>query len=463
MKKTLYLLACIHLSILAFGQTLNHKETFRRVYDEVLTNGQCYQTLDYLCNQIGGRLSGSPQAEQAVQYMFNKMKSYGFDTVYLQPVMVPHWIRGAKEEAFIAKGRQKFDVRICALGGSVATPLNGIDAEVIEVRSIAELKELGKERIKGKIVFFNRPMDPTHIHTGAAYGGANDQRGSGPAEAARYGAVGAVVRSLTLANDDFPHTGMTKYNDSLPKIPACAISTKGADALSNIIKLKSEGQVRMFLKLNCQTLPDAPSYNVIGEIKGSGKPNDIIIAGGHLDSWDNGQGAHDDGAGCVQSIEALRLIKTLGLKPNRTLRAVLFMNEENGVRGGLEYARVAALDVNQKHIAAIESDAGGFTPRAFGVDDTNAVKNFKKWEPLYKPYSIDEIRQGWGGVDIGPLKKQGTILIGYVPDSQRYFDYHHTEVDTFDKVNKRELELGAAAISTLMWLLSEEETLKIEN
>jgi hypothetical protein len=253
---------------------------------------------------------------------------------------------------------------------------------------------------------------------------------------------------------------MTKYNDSLPKIPACAISTKGADALSNMIKLKSEGQVRMFLKLNCQTLPDAPSYNVIGEIKGSGKPNEIIIAGGHLDSWDNGQGAHDDGAGCVQSIEALRLIKTLGLKPNRTLRAVLFMNEENGVRGGLEYARVAALDANQKHIAAIESDAGGFTPRAFGVDDTNAVKILKKWEPLYKPYSIDEIRQGWGGVDIGPLKKQGTILIGYVPDSQRYFDYHHTEVDTFDKVNKRELELGAAAISTLMWLLSEEGTLK---
>lgn len=445
---------CFSLAVVA--QQRDYAKDFKQIYNEVLTHGQCYQTLDYLCHQIGGRLSGSPQAEQAVKYMYLKMQSYGFDTVYLQPVMVPHWVRGAKEEAFIAKGYEKFDVRVCALGGSVGTSEKGLDAEVIEVQSIAELKVLGKEQIKGKIVFFNRPMDPTHINTGSAYGGAGDQRGSGPAEAARYGAVAAVVRSLTLSNDDYPHTGMTKYNDSLPKIPACAISTKGADALSKLLKLKTAGQVRMFLKMSCQTLPDVLSYNVIGELKGTEKPNEIIIAGGHLDSWDTGQGAHDDGAGCVQSIEAVRLIKQLGLKPKRTIRVVLFMNEENGVKGGNEYARVAANDKTSKHIAAIESDAGGFTPRAFGIDDSISVNFLKQWEQIFVPYGIEHIQKGWGGVDIAPLKKNGTVLIGYLPDSQRYFDYHHTEIDTFDKVNKRELELGAAAIGAMMWLLSEE-------
>lgn len=458
MKKLPVLSIFFLVASVVYAQQEQYPKTLRQIYNEALTRGECYPTLDYLCNSIGGRLSGSPQAAAAVKYMYGKMVSYGFDTVYLQPVMVPHWERGAREDAFIAKGRQKFDVSICALGGSVATPESGIDAEVIEVRSLAELKQLGSEKVKGKIVFFNRPMDPTHIHTGAAYGGAADQRSSGPAEAARYGAVGAVVRSLTLANDDYPHTGMTRYNDSLPKIPACAISTKGADALSSLLRLRSAGQVRMFIKLNCKTLPDELSYNVIAEMKGTEKANEVIAAGGHLDSWDTGQGAHDDGAGCVQSVEALRLIKVLGLRPKRTLRVVLFMNEENGVKGGTEYARVAAADKQNKHIAAIESDAGGFTPRAFGVDDSLAVQFMKQWEPLFEPYGIDQIRGGGGGVDISPLGKQGTVLIGYVPDSQRYFDYHHTEIDTFDKVNKRELELGAAAISALMWLLSEEGT-----
>jgi carboxypeptidase Q len=441
----------------AFAQQ-KYETTVKSIYDEVLLRGQCYQTLEHLCTNIGGRLSGSPEAEKAVHYMVSKCRSYGFDTVYLQPVMVPHWVRGDKEEAFIAKGHQKFDVRVCALGGSVATPAAGIDAEVVEVRSIAELKELGREKIKGRIVFFNRPMDPTHFHTGTAYGGAGDQRGSGPAEAARYGAVGVVVRSLTLAYDDFPHTGMTRYNDSLPKIPACAISTKGADALSNLFKLRSAGPVRMYFKQSCQTLPDVLSYNVIAEIRGNEKPDEIVIAGGHLDSWDNGDGAHDDGAGCVQSIEALRIIRTLGLKPKRTIRAVLFMNEENGVRGGVEYARVAGLDESNKHIAAIESDAGGYTPRAFGMDDSVTINRMKAFEPVFRTYGIEQFKRGGGGVDISPLKTQGTVLIGYMPDSQRYFDIHHTEADTFDKVNKRELELGAGAISALLWILSEEGT-----
>lgn len=452
--KNFFLLGGLLFFGIARGQQKNN--TIKSIYDEVLLRGRCYQTLDTLCARIGGRLSGSPQAEKAVQYMFNTCKSYGFDTVYLQPVMVPHWVRGEKEKAYISKMGKPAAVRICALGGSVATPAKGLEAEVIEVHSIAELKQLGETQVKGKIVFFNRPMDPTHFHTGTAYGGAGDQRGIGPAEAARYGAVGVVVRSLTLLIDDIPHTGMTRYNDSLPKIPACAISTKGAEALSRLLKIRSAGVVKFYFKQNCQTLPDVLSHNVIAEMHGSEKPDEVIIAGGHLDSWDNGDGAHDDGAGCVQSIEALRLIKQLGLKPKRTLRAVLFMNEENGVKGGTEYARVAEQNKAQKHIAAIESDAGGFTPRAFGSEDSAAVVYMQRWLELFRPYGIEQIRKGHGGVDIGPLKPQGTVLIGYSPDSQRYFDIHHTEADTFDKVNKRELELGAAAISSLLWLMSEE-------
>ncbi|AMS25810.1 peptidase M28 [Bacteroidetes bacterium UKL13-3] len=424
----------------------------KRIYNEVLTRGKCYENLDYLSNKIGGRLSGSLQAQQAVDYTFGVLKSYGFDSVYLQELMVPHWVRGAKEIGMIVKGTQQIPVHICALGNSIATPKDGLRAPVIEVRNFKELEAMGTERVKGKIVFFNRPMEPTHITTGRAYGEAGDQRGSGAIEAAKYGAVGVVVRSLTLANDTNPHTGMMRYVDSIPKIPACAISTKDADELSRLLKIRSAAVVSFFFKQNCEMLPDVKSYNVIAEMRGNEKPEEIVIAGGHLDSWDNGDGAHDDGAGVTQSMEALRLLKHLNYKPKRTLRCVLFMNEENGVKGGIKYADEAT---GTKHIAAIESDAGGFTPRGFGLDDSITIIMMQKWVPLFQPYSIDWIKQGWGGTDIGPLKKHGTVLIGYTPDSQRYFDYHHAAIDTFDKVNKRELELGAAAISSMLYLLSE--------
>jgi carboxypeptidase Q len=263
---------------------------------------------------------------------------------------------------------------------------------------------------------------------------------------------GVIVRSLTLANDTNPHTGMTKYADTIAAIPACAISTVDADELSRTLRIRSAGEVTFYFRQICQMMPDVLSHNVIGEIRGTQFPEQIIVAGGHLDSWDNGDGAHDDGAGVVQSMEALRLLKKVGYNPKRTLRCVLFMNEENGVRGGNKYAA----EFSQNHIAAIESDAGGFTPRGFGVDDSAASVAMQKYTQLFKPYSIEYIKQGGGGVDITPLKKQGCVLIGYIPDSQRYFDYHHTSIDTFDKVNKRELELGAAAISSLLYLLSED-------
>jgi hypothetical protein len=385
--------------------------------------------------------------------MFGKMKAYGFDSVWLQPVMVPYWKRGSKttELGKIISNNKSYRVNILALGGSVATPKNGLTALVIEVKSFEELRSLGKEKVKGKIVFFNRPMDPTFISTGAAYGGAVNQRGRGASEAARLGASGSVVRSMTLAHDEFAHTGAMYYNDSFPKIPSCAISSLDADRLSNAIR--KNNQTQFYFNLNCSSQIDSVlSYNVIGQMNGTSKANEIILVGGHLDSWDVGEGAHDDGAGCVQSIEVLRLYKTLGLKPKRTLRAVLFMNEENGLRGGLKYAELAALN-NENHYAAIETDAGGFVPRGFGISDSTIYKNMAAKAQLFREYGWDKIDLGGGGADIGPLKNNCKALIGYVPDSQRYFDYHHTENDVFETVNERELHLGAAAIASLVWLL----------
>jgi hypothetical protein len=454
-----WLLLPVLLLQLAYAQT--DSAIIRSIYNEILLRGQCYSTLDYLSNHIGGRLSGSVQAAKAVNYTFEKLKSYGFDTVYLQEVMVPHWERGAKEEAFIVNGKERIQVSVCALGNSVATPQEGIEAEVIEMHSFKELEEfVGKlpdkaTALKGKIVFFNRPMDPLSIHTGSAYGGAVDQRGRGAIEAAKYGAIGVVVRSVTLACDDFPHTGAMQYADTITKIPACAISTIAAEKLSKMLKENAGKKLKFFFRQHCKKLPDEKSYNVVAQINGALYPNEILLVGGHLDAWDNGKGAHDDGAGVVQSMEALRVFKALGIRPARTLRCVLFMNEENGLKGALKYAELAKQN-NEKHIAAIETDGGGFTPRGFGIDaNEKLLEVFEKWIPLLNHYGIHEMRKGGGGADISPLKNQGAILIGYMCDSQRYFDYHHTANDTFDKVNKRELELGAGAIAALLWLISE--------
>jgi carboxypeptidase Q len=276
MKKTpLLVLTCL-LTLVA-GAQQKDSVVLKSIYNEVLSNGKCYQNLDHLSNKIGGRLSGSPQAQQAVEYTYRLMKDYAFDTVYLQEVMVPHWVRGMKEEAMILKGNQKTRVRICALGNSVGTSKDGLRAPVIEVKSLKELEAIGTENIKGKIVFFNRPMDPTHISTGSAYGGAVDQRGSGAVEAAKYGAVGVIVRSMTLTNDTNPHTGAMRYVDSIPKIPACAISTVDADELSHLLKIRSAGAVSFYFKQTCEMLPDVLSYNVIGEMRGSEKPEEIKI------------------------------------------------------------------------------------------------------------------------------------------------------------------------------------------
>ena len=425
--------------------------TIKQLFNTALTKGQCYQWLDVLSNDIGGRLSGSPEAQQAVEWGEKLMKELNFDKVWLQPVMVPHWVRGEKEEAYFTVGNTKFNVPICALGGSIATSENGVTGEVIEVQSIEEAENLG-EKLRGKIVFFNRPFDDTHIETFRAYGGCVDQRGAGAKATGKFGVLGVIVRSMTHSIDDYPHTGAMGYGD-IPeneKVPTAAISTKAANSLSE--KLKENPNLKFYFKQSCKTLPDAPSFNVIGELTGSAFSEKYITVGGHLDSWDLGDGAHDDGAGIVQSIEVLRLFKLNGIKPKHTIRVVLFMNEENGLRGGKKYAEEAKSN-NEIHIAALESDSGGFTPRGFTFDSSINHDLFMSWKALMAPYGLHEIKKGGSGADIGPLKSESISLFGYRPDSQRYFDYHHASTDTFDKVNKRELELGAASMASLIYLL----------
>lgn len=451
MKRILTLLLGL-LTGVAHAQTAD-SVTIRNIYNEALGNGKSYEWLRHLTKQIGPRLSGSDGAQKAVDWTKQVMEKQGFDRVFLQEVMVPHWVRGAKEEAYFRVGNQKRPVPIVALGGSVATGPKGVEAGVVEVKSFPELRALGADRVRGKIVFFNRPMDPTKINTFEAYGGAVDQRANGATEAAKLGAVGAIVRSMTNRHDDNPHTGGMRYGTGVALIPTAAISTNGADLLSK--SLTDNPNLTFYFKQNCETLPDAKSYNVIGEIKGSEKPDEIIVVGGHLDSWDLAEGAHDDGAGCVQSMEVLRIMKTLGIKPKRTIRAVMFMNEENGLRGGVQYADQAKKN-SEKHIAAVESDNGGFTPRGFGIVGTPEQRaKVMPYKSLLAPYGLTEIGPGSGGADIGPLAQLGTVLFGFKPDSQQYFDYHHTPVDTFESVSQRELELGAASMAALVYLLDQ--------
>jgi carboxypeptidase Q len=452
-KKYLSLIAFIFISIHAISQSQD-ENTIKNIFDTELTSGKSYSMLEFLSLKIGARLSGSPGAAAAVEWTRHVMEEFA-DSVKLQPVMVPHWVRGQQEigKVINSKKRGTLELNVCALGGSIGTGPSGISANVVEVKNFDELKSLGTKSVQGKIVFFNRPMDPTKINTFAAYSGAVDQRASGASEAAKYGAIGVIVRSMGSNIEDYPHTGGVKYAPNIPKIPAFAVSTKHAELLSQIIR--EEKDVQVYAESHSETLPDAPSFNVIGELRGSEYADQIIVVGGHLDSWDLAQGAHDDGAGCVQAMEVIRLLKSIGYKPKRTIRAVMFMNEENGLRGGLEYGKQAQ-QLNEKHIAAIESDRGGFTPRGFSIGASDdVVAKVKAWKLLLAPYGLTDFDEEGGGADITPLSAQGVPVFGYLPDSQRYFSYHHTKEDTFDKVNKRELELGTASMAALVYLIDQ--------
>jgi len=454
MKKSISLLAVIFIANILYGQTTEDSVLLRRMANEILSNGNAYENLRFLTKKVGPRLSGSPQAGSAVLETARMMRVAGADTVVLQECMVPHWVRGAKESAklIFANGKE-YPLNVAALGNSVGTPTAGLKANVIEVRNFAELEKLGTAgNIKGNIVFYNHPMDPTFIKTFMAYGDAVPYRGRGPSMAAKYGAVGVIVRSMASNKDDHPHTGATVYNDSMPKIPAIAISTNDAEYLSNALRMRMASQV--YFKTSCKMLPDEKSYNVIGVLRGSELPDEVLTVGGHLDSWDLAEGAHDDGAGCMQSIEVIRAFKALGIRPRRTIQSVMFMNEENGGRGGEKYAEMAKKD-GRKFVFAIESDAGGFVPRSIGLS-LNAAQKAKLWsfERLFKPYAI-EFSEGGGGADIGPLRSIGTVMSSLNPDSQRYFEVHHAETDVLESVSPRELHLGAFGMAAILYIVSE--------
>jgi carboxypeptidase Q len=460
MKKLFFFLLAGSFSFSIFGQ--DDSLMIKRISVEILTNGKAYENLRQLTKTIGGRLAGSPQMVKAEQWGLQKMKESGSDKAWMQECMVPHWVRGGKDmlwamQLVSAKNPKKPDARlvekkfdVVALGNSVGTGPQGINAQVLLINSFDEL-ERKKEEVKGKIVFYNYKFNDTYINTFLAYRDAGQYRGQGPSRASKYGAKAVIVRSMSHAADNNPHTGATRYDSAYKKIPALAIGLRDADWLSEYLQ---KNNLSVTMKTNGQFLPDTIGHNIIGELTGTIFPDEVITIGGHLDSWDNCEGAHDDGAGCVQTMEILRAFKAIGYKPKRTIRFVLFANEENGLRGGAKYAEEAVKE-GKKHILAIESDAGGFTPRALGF--TGSEEQFKKinaWKSLIAPYGCTEFVSGGGGADIGALSRAlKTPTASLNPDTQRYFDIHHARSDVFEAVNKRELELGAVNMAALIYLV----------
>jgi hypothetical protein len=422
----------------------------KKISDEILTNGKAYE--------IGARLAGSQGMVKAEQWGLKVMQESGADKAWMQECLVPHWVRGGKDEATANYDDQrsrkikssKRPLDIIALGNSIGTGKSGLSAEVMLVNSFDEL-EKRKEAVKGKIVFYNYKFNDTYINTFHSYRDAGQYRGQGPGRAAKYGAKAVIVRSMSHAADNNPHTGATRYDSLYAKIPAVAIGLRDADWLGEQLQ---NGNVSVSLKTNGHFLPDTIGHNVIGELRGTEFPDEIITIGGHLDSWDNCEGAHDDGAGCVQTIEIMRAFKATGYRPKRTIRFVLFANEENGLRGGNKYADEAKAK-GEKHIFALESDAGGFTPRALGFSGTEEqFQKFLSWKSLIAPYGCNEFVSGGGGADIGPLNRAfKTPTASLNPDTQRYFDIHHARSDVFEAVNKRELELGAVNMAALIYLV----------
>lgn len=441
----------LFLLLPVFTQGQQNDTTFiKKISDEILQNGKAYELLHFLTKKIGGRLAGSPQYNQAVKWGVATFKNFGGDTVFLQECLVPNWKRGAGDFAtLIAKNGTKKSLSITAVGNALGS-FKTITAPLLFVENFDELEQK-KHEVKGKIVYFNAGFNPTNIRTFKSYSETGIYRGSSASRAAKYGALGVIIRSLSEATDNFPHTGAMKYNDSFPKIPAVCIGIKDADYLAANAK---NNQWKISMKTHGKMLADTINHNVIAELRGTEFPEKYITIGGHLDSWDICEGAHDDGAGIVQTLEILRTFKALGYQPKHTIRFVLFANEENGLRGGLKYAALAK-EKNENHIFALESDAGGFTPRGFSFSmSKDKLAAIQHWLPLLKPYGTEFLELGGGGADIGPLYRTfGTPIAGFIPDSQRYFDVHHAPSDTFEKVNKRELLLGAVNMAALIYLV----------
>jgi carboxypeptidase Q len=433
----------------------SYQVTVDRLREAGLSGEKAYGLLKRITS-VGPRLTGSPQAAAAVELALNLMEELGFDRIRPEPVEVGRWVRGeAAEAAIVHSGaRAAIPLSVCALGGSVGTPPRGITAPIVEVLSLDELPVLGKA-LAGKIVFFNRPMDRRLAEPFAAYGAASSQRVRGASAAARHGAAAVLVRSLTFREDRNPHTGMMQYDPGTRRIPAAAISTADADVLSALIK--KEKDVSVSIRMDCRNMGRVLSANVVGEITGTEHPEEIVLIGGHLDSWDLGVGAHDDAAGCAAALEALRLVKELGLRPRRTIRAVLFMDEEFGGTGGRAYAS-APQRKGERHILAAESDRGGFAPvgLAVGGRDRKVLERVSAHAGLFKPFGVSFIVPGGGGVDVAPLVERGAVPAAVILSSQAYFDVHHSALDVDASVHPRELELQAIILAALAYILAQE-------
>jgi carboxypeptidase Q len=415
-----------------------------------LTSRESWSVLSHLTDEIGPRLSGSPNAALAVRYTTEQFRAWGID-VHTEKVMVPHWVRGIETASLPSHHDQK--IVLTALGGSVATPAKGITADVIELKSFDELKQLGP-KIKGKIVYFHNPMDMELVRSGRAfeaYSRAVIYRGNGASRAAEYGAVAVVIRSVGSASLRTPHTGAMHYDPKQPKIPAAALTIEDAELVHRL--LARGDRVRMHLTLTPKTLPEVVSANVIAEIRGSEHPEEIVLIGGHLDSWDLGTGAIDDGAGVAMCMDVLRLIRSSGMQPKRTIRAVLFMNEENGLNGGRAYF---AAHKNEKHVAAIETDAGGAAPTGFSTtlkgDALDALAARTTALTRVNAHKFETASET--GADTSFLVEAGVPGFGLVPEPLHYFDYHHTPADTLDKVDPNELAQDTAAMAALAWTLA---------
>jgi carboxypeptidase Q len=422
----------------------SYRATAGRIIGAALTSNKAYSRLGYLTDRIGHRLSGSANLERAISWALAEMKTDGLDNVRAEKVMVPHWVRGEESLEMLAPVSTK--LTMLGLGNSVATPAAGITADAVVVRNFAELDALG-ERVRGKIVVYNAPF--------TNYGATVQYRGQGASRAARYGAVAALVRSITPISLQTPHTGAMNYDPQQPNIPTAAITIEGAEMLQRTYDRGDP--IRLRLKMEAKFLPDAESANVIAELKGTERPDEIVLIGGHFDSWDVGQGAHDDGGGCIVAWEAARLLKELGLRPRRTIRVVLYTNEENGLGGGNAYRDAHRAELS-KHIFAIESDSGVFRPEGLGLAATAPLQvrsNLLEIAKLLSGIGADGIAPNGGGADIGAITREGVIGASLDVEGSRYFDIHHTPADTFDKINPRDLALCVATMAVMAYTVAD--------
>ncbi len=458
-RRTRYLVAAAlavgplaHSTAAQDGSVESYRGTVERILGASLSEGQAFERLARLCEAAPHRLAASKGAEIAVELMKTEMEAAGFENVRLEPCEVPHWERGEVERLIVSWENKGQRLPILALGGSVPTPGAGLEAGVIEVHSFEELHQRASEAA-GKVVFFNRPMDPSLPSTFTAYVGAVNQRSLGALEAAKVGGVAALVRSMTTRRDDYPHTGAQRYEEGVERVPSAAISTNGAEVLSALIAAGVEPTLS--LTLDCRSYDDVPSFNVVGELAGREKPEEVVVVGGHLDSWNVGQGAHDDGGGCMQAFEVVRLLKALDLRPRRTIRAVMFMNEENGMRGAWAYHADHQAEM-EHHVMALESDRGVFAPRGFTSDaNPQALSVLQEIVALMADADIHVMAPGYGGVDIYPMSFSGVPLVGLLPDDEHYFDVHHSARDTMEQVNEREINLGAGALAALCYVVAD--------